>query len=103
MCIRDRYPFRGALGRIALVVTDTGAAVVALDGLGPAPTGSAYRVWLVPPGSATPVADVAFDGASPAVPLERRIPLGARVAVTLEPSGDATRPSRPLRLFAVRE
>jgi len=65
--------------------------------------GSTYRVWLVPPGSATPVGDAAFDATSRAVPLVRRVPRGARVAVTLEPSADAARPSRPLRLSVVRE
>ena len=98
-----RYPLRGSVGRIALVVAEPGDAVLALDGLGPAPGESTYRVWLVAPGSATPVGDAAFDATSPVVPLERRIPPGTRVAVTLEPTADATRPSRPLRLSAVRE
>ena len=65
----ERYPLRGSVGRIALVATDTGAAVLALDGLGPAPTGSTYRVWLVPAGSATPVGDVTFDATSRVVPV----------------------------------
>ena len=98
-----RYPLRGSVGRVALVVTESDDAVLALDGLGPAPVGSTYRVWLVAPGSATPVGDAAFDAASPVVALERRIPSGTRVAVTLEPAADTTRPSRPLRLVAVRE
>ena len=54
-------------------------------------------------GSATPVGDAAFDATSPVVALERRIPPGTRVAVTLEPAADTTRPSRPLRLSVVRE
>jgi hypothetical protein len=98
-----RYPLRGSLGRIALVLTGDGAAVLALDGLGPAPVGSTYRVWLIPPGSATPRGDAAFDGTTRAVPLTRRVPAGTRVAVTLEPAADTSRPSRPLRLSAVRE
>jgi hypothetical protein len=97
-----RYPFRGSVGRIALVVTNSGDAVLTLDGLGPPPEGSVYRAWFVPDGSATPVGDASFDAATPVVGLERRVPLGTRVAVTLEPSGDATRPSRPLRLSAIR-
>jgi hypothetical protein len=97
-----RYPFRGSVGRIALVVTDSGDAVLTLDGLGPPPEGSVYRAWLVTEGSATPIADASFDAAAPVVGLERRVPLGTRVAVTLEPSRAATRPSRPLRLYAVR-
>jgi hypothetical protein len=98
-----RYPLRGSVGRIALVVAASGDAVIAIDGLGPAPDGSTYRVWLVAKGSATPVGDAAFDGTSPAVALERRIPTGTRVGVTLEPTADGIAPSRPLRLSAVRE
>ena len=98
-----RLPFRGSVGRIALVVAESDEAVVTLDGLGPAPVGSTYRVWLVAPGSATPVGDAAFDGTSPVVALERRIPRGTRVAITLEPAADGTSPSRPLRLSVVRE
>ena len=98
-----RYPLRGSLGRVALVVAESGSAVIALDGLGPAPDGSVYRVWLVASGSATPVGDAAFDGTSPVVALERQIPPGTRVGVTLEPAPDTTRPSRPIRLSVVRE
>jgi hypothetical protein len=97
-----RYPFAGSVGRVALVVASSGEAVLALDGLGPAPAGSTYRVWLVAQGSATPVGDAAFDGTSPVVALERRIPPGTRVAMTLEQAADTTSPSRPLRLSTVR-
>ncbi len=98
-----RYPLRGSLGRVALVVAESGEAVIALDGLGPAPEGSSYRVWLVARGSATPVGDAAFDGTSPVVTLERQIPPGTRVGITLEPAPDTTAPSRPIRLSVVRE
>jgi hypothetical protein len=99
----ERFPLRGSVGRVAVVVTASDDAVLALDGLGPAPAGSTYRVWLVPPGSATPVGDAAFDATARVVPLDRRVPRGTRVAVTLEPAADTLRPSRPLRLSAVRE
>ena len=90
-----RLPLRGSVGRIALVVTDRGAAVLTLDGLGPAPAGRTYRIWVVARGSATPVADAAFDGSSPVVPLERRLPPGTRVGVTLEHQDSTLAPSRP--------
>jgi hypothetical protein len=77
--------------------------VITLDGLAPAPEGRAYRVWVVAPGSATPVADVEFSGSERVVPLERRLVKGTRVAVTLEPPGDVVSPSRPLRLSTVWE
>jgi hypothetical protein len=97
-----RYPLRGSIGRIALVVTGDGAAVLALDGLGAAPAGMTYQVWVVPPGSATPVADATFDGSTRVVPLVAAVPPRARVGVTLEASRGAPRPSRPIRLVATR-
>jgi hypothetical protein len=98
----ERYPLRGSVNRIVLVVAADGRAVLALDGLGPAPAGSAYRAWLVAPGTASPVAVAEFDGASRAVPLDRAVQRGARVGVTLEPTHGTDRPTRPLRLVAVR-
>jgi hypothetical protein len=98
----ERYPLRGSVGRIALVATRSNDAVLVLDGLGRAPAGSTYRVWLVPAGSATPVGDATFDATARVVPLDRRIPPGTRVAVTLEPSAGTERPSRPLRLSVMR-
>jgi hypothetical protein len=98
----ERFPLRGSVGRIALVVASDNRAVLALDGLGPAPPGSAYQAWLVPSGSATPIPDASFTAEERAVPLERAVPRGARVAVTLEPAGGVERPSRPLRLTVVR-
>jgi hypothetical protein len=98
----ERYPLRGSVNRILLVVAGDGRAVLALDGLGPAPGGSAYRAWLVAPGTATPVAVAEFDGTAPAVPLERAVEKGARVGVTLEPTSGADAPTRRLRLIALR-
>lgn len=99
----ERYPLRGSVNRIVLVVAADGRAVLALDGLGVAAPGTTYRAWLVAPGSATPLAAGAFDASVPVVQLTRRVASGARVAVTLEPATGAARPSRPLRLVAVRE
>jgi hypothetical protein len=99
----ERFVLRGSVGRIALVVGDGDRGVLTLDGLAPAPDGRTYVAWVVPPGSAVPARAGAFDGTERVVPLPRRIRPGARVAVTLEPSGDASRPSRSLRLVAVRD
>lgn len=98
----ERYPLRGSVNRIVLVVAGDGRAVLALDGLGPAPEGTAYRAWLVAPGSATPVAVAEFDGADRAVPLDRPVEHGARVGVTLEPIPGTDEPTRRLRLVALR-
>jgi hypothetical protein len=98
----ERYPLRGSVNRILLVVAGDGRAVLALDGLGPAPEGHAYRAWLVAPGTATPVAVAEFDGTAPAVPLARSVEKGARVGVTLEPIPATDAPTRRLRLVALR-
>jgi hypothetical protein len=99
----ERHVLRGSVGRIALVVTGKGVAVLTLDGFGAASAGMTYQAWVVPPGSATPLPDATFDGSTHVVPLARRVSPGARVAVTLERSGGAERPSRPLRLVATRD
>ena len=98
----ERFPLRGAMGRITLVVGAGERGVLALDGLGRAPDDRIYAAWLVPPGSATPVRVATFSGDEPAVPLSRRVGRGARVGVTLETAPAPDRPSRSLRLVAAR-
>ena len=98
----ERYPLRGSVGRIALVVNHADEAVLVLAGLGAAPDGTTYEAWLVRPGSAHPVAAGTFDASKRVVPLSASVPRGARVGVTLEQAGGADIPSRPLRLVAVR-
>jgi len=97
-----RVPLRGSLERIVLVFTSRGQAVLALRGLGPAPAGRSYQVWVVPPTSTTPVPDAVFDGTAQVIPLRRTVYPGARVAVTLEAGGGAAKPTRTLRLIALR-
>ena len=99
----ERYPLRGSVERIVLVVAEDGRAALTLDGLGAAPAGQRYVAWVVPAGSATPLAAGTFDARQRVVPLERSVGRGTRVAVTLEPGSAVVRPSRPLRLSAVRE
>ena len=99
----ERYPLRGSVGRIALVVNHANEAVLVLAGLGAAPDGMAYQAWVVPPGSAHPLSAGAFDASERVVPLSAAVPRGARVGVTLEQVGGADRPSRALRLVAVRD
>jgi anti-sigma-K factor RskA len=98
-----RYPLQNSVGRIALVADDADRAVLTLDGLGPAPEGSTYQVWFVPAGSARPFAAGTFDGTDRVVPLTRPVRRGTRVGVTLEQAPGAVRPSRPLRLVALRD
>jgi hypothetical protein len=98
----ERYPLQNSVDRIAVVVDRGGRAVITLDGLGVAPEGSIYQAWLVPPGSATPSPVATFDASARVIPLSQRVAHGARVGVTLEPGNGAPRPSRALRLVALR-
>jgi hypothetical protein len=98
----ERYVLRGSVGRIGLVVRGAGEAVLLVAGLGPAPAGTSYAAWVIPPGSAVPVGAATFQGSERVVPLTRSVPRGARVGVTLEPARVGDHPSRPLRLVAVR-
>jgi len=98
----ERFPLRGSMGRITLVVGAGERGVLAVDGLGRAPDGSVYTAWLVPPGSAAPVRVATFSADEPAVPLSHRVGRGARVGVTLEAEPAPDRPSRTLRLVTVR-
>jgi hypothetical protein len=99
----ERFPLRASMGRITLVVGAGEHAVLALDGLGRAPEGRSYAAWLVPPGSATPVRVATFSGREPLVLLSRKVGRRASVGVTLESSPAPDRPSRTLRLVAVRD
>jgi len=99
----ERFPLRGSMGRITLVVGAGERGVLALDGLGHAPDDRIYEAWLIPPGSAKPVRVATFSGDEPAVPLSRRVGRGARIGVTLEAEPVPERPSRTLRLVAVRD
>ena len=98
----ERILLHGSVGRVALVVDPEGKAVLALDGLGRAPDGRTYAAWVVPAGSATPQRIGTFIGTRRAVPLDRRVGHGALVAITLEVEPPPERPSRPLRVSAVR-
>lgn len=98
----ERIQFAGSLGRLVLLVGQTGNGVLVLNGLGPAPEGKAYQAWLTPPGPGKTVSAGLFDGSEQFVPLTRRVERGAQVSVTLEDEGGVAMPSKAPRLYAVR-
>jgi anti-sigma factor RsiW len=89
---------QGADGR--LVVSDTGEAVLVVDGLGEPPAGKAYEIWVIQDGQ--PDAAGLFDDES-VVPLERTVPRGVAVAVTLEDDQGVDQPTgQPLFTASVQ-
>jgi anti-sigma-K factor RskA len=85
-----RIPLTGGHG--ALVVTPDGRAALLLAGLPEPGSGKVFEAWVVSGGSAAPAG--VFRGArTTAVALERPVPAGATVAVTIERSGGAQQPS----------
>lgn len=79
---------RGVDGR--LVVTDEGEAVLVVDGLDPPPRGKAYEIWVVQNGRPDRAGLFADENV---VPLERTVPPGVAVAVTLEDDEGVERPT----------
>ena len=85
-----RIPLSGAEG--VLVVARTGEAALLVSGLARAPEDREYEVWVIENGSPSP-AGLFSGGPSSAVALERHVPDGATVAVTLERRGGVSKPT----------
>ena len=80
-------------GEGRLVVDDAGAAVLVLDGLGAAPEGKTYEVWVSDGGA--PVRAGLFDGAPErdVVPVAVPVEAGSTVLVTVEDAGGVDAPT----------
>lgn len=84
-----------AEGRL-LVASGGGDAALVVCGLAPAPAGKTYEAWVIE--GKTPRPAGLFRGGSgcPPVLLEREVPTGAIVGVTLEREGGAQTPTGPI-------
>lgn len=93
-------PLSGAGGSV--VVGRGGEAALVVSGLAAAPTGKTYEVWVMRGAAAEPAGLFsARSGATTVVRLTRRVAVGDRVGVTLEPAGGSPHPtSKPLVLSA---
>jgi len=80
-------------GHGALVVTPNGRAALLLSGLPEPGAGKAFEAWVISGGAAKPAGVFSGKGSSTAVALERGVPTGATVAVTIERSGGAQQPT----------
>ncbi len=86
----QRIPLRGAEG--TLVVTQAQEAALVMRALPPAPSGKTYEAWVIRDGKAAP-AGVFSGGDGAVLRLDRPVPHGATVGVTIERSGGAKTPS----------
>ena len=81
--------------KLALTVHPGGTAQLAVSGFDSAPTGKIYEVWVIADGKPVPAA-VFAGGGHTVVVLERPVPKGATVAVTLEKAPRSQTPTLPI-------
>jgi anti-sigma-K factor RskA len=86
-----RIPLTGGHG--ALVVDPHGHAALLLSRLPSPGSGKVFEAWVVSGGIAAPAGLFSESGQEMAVALERTVPRGANVAVTIERAGGAKQPS----------
>jgi anti-sigma-K factor RskA len=79
-----------------LLVTPDGEAALVVCGLQPAPKDRTYEVWVIEGETPRPAGLFRGGGGCPPVLLNREVPRGSRVAVTLERQGGAPRPTGPI-------
>ena len=81
-----------------LVVSSSGEAALIVSRLAPAPSGKTYEAWVIANGKPERAGTFGGGGVTSLLSLERAVPNGAQVAVTLErrPGGD--KPTGPILL-----
>ena len=80
-------------GHGALVVTPNGRAALLLSDLPEAGAGKVFEAWVVSSGAATPAGVFSAKDRNAAIALERDVPPGATVAVTVERAGGVQQPT----------
>jgi anti-sigma-K factor RskA len=81
--------------KLALTVHSGGTAQLAVSGFDSAPAGKIYEVWVIANGKPVPAATFS-GGAARKLRLERPVPKGATVAVTLEQAPRSQTPTLPI-------
>lgn len=79
-----------------LLVNSIGEAALVVCGLEPAPSNMVYEAWVIQGETPRPAGLFRGGGGCPPVLLERRVPPGSQVAVTLEPRAGSREPTGPL-------
>jgi anti-sigma factor RsiW len=89
-----RTPLSGSAG--TLVVAPSGRGILVVDRLPRAANGRTYEAWVIAPHNLPQRAGL-FRGGGAVVNLERRVPFGAKVAITVEPAAGSPQPTtRPV-------
>jgi anti-sigma-K factor RskA len=76
-----------------LEVSRTGHATLTVNRLAPAPAGKTYEVWVIAKGNPEPAGLFARGGRNVSFELQKTVPKGSTVAVTLERAGGVPRPT----------
>lgn len=84
-------PLSGANGTV--VVGPGGSSALVVANLGSAPAGKTYEAWVVAGKAALPAGTFRGGSGTTVVRLERTVPRGAVVAVTVEPAGGSSQPT----------
>jgi anti-sigma-K factor RskA len=88
------------IGPASRVVVGSSGRAVLVSSLAPAPGGKTYELWVIEGGKALPAGLFRSGGAASPVLLDRRVPVGARVGLSVERSGGAKRPTHVLAVTA---
>jgi hypothetical protein len=83
-------------GKGGLLVANSRDAALVLCGLSPAPSGKTYEAWVVEGKTPSPAGLFQGGGGCQPVLLNRPVPQGAVVAVTLERSAGEQKPTTPI-------
>jgi anti-sigma-K factor RskA len=86
-----RTPVSGANG--TLVVAEDGQAALLVTDLDPAPEGKTYEVWVIEGDKPLPAGTFEGGAGTSVVPVEKPVPPGAVVAVTVEQDGGVDAPT----------
>lgn len=86
-----RIPLSQGTG--ALVVAPACDAALVVSGLPEPPSGKTYEIWVIEAGTPKPAGLFSAHGAGSVVALDRAVPDGATVAVTVEAEGGVAQPT----------
>jgi anti-sigma-K factor RskA len=81
-------------GSGSVLVTPGGSGALVVSDLAPAPAGDTYEAWVIRGRTAVPAGLFSADKPTTIVALSRPVPAGSRVAVTVEPAGGTSSPTR---------